>query len=201
MQSLTAYIKQVRSVQWFICVIPLGGQLLKGQTAFVFPPLGPETGVCSVLALALAGVFAILPWMMPAARRLIIAVCTTLALAVSIVSYVYFAQTYVVSIPTPNGRVVVSIGSTRSPFAQRYFPTEISDAEMLMERGPYESEIQKLWTKRSITDARLGLYISYVGCLLLLNFLVGVIAREDDSSQPSTNAASVVSPANHNRRS
>jgi len=53
----------------------------------------------------------------------------------------------------------------------------MTDAEMLAERGPNENEVKKLWTEDSIGLVRLRLFGSYLAVFMLLNFVIGIIAK------------------------
>ena len=182
-RGLTSYAKDVRAVQWFVCAIPIGGRLWQGISPIAFPPLGADTGTSVFFAVALSGVFAILPWALPLRKiKTALLCCSVLLLLGSAVSYFLLSQRYVVSIPLPDGsKLSVSVGSVRTAFADQYFQGE-TDSEMLSSRGPYENEVKKLWTEDSIGRARFGLYVSYLATLVLLNFTIGVVAKSGKAS-------------------
>ncbi len=73
-----------------------------------------------------------------------------------------------IGVPSSGTQVQVSIGFTRTDFAEVNF-NGISDWEMLRDRGPEEEQIWKLWTPKSILIARLALYVAY--CLSLLSLV------------------------------
>jgi hypothetical protein len=203
LETLKDYVKKVRRIQWFICTIPLGGHLLKKESAFGFPPLGEEPGIWIFFVMVLCGVAAILPLAIPIRRSKVpLLVISCLLLLCSTVGYFYLGQKYIVSIPAgDHGKLSVSVGFVRTPFANevagvladqknealtddntgkgRLSASDITDTELLMEHGPYESEVKKFWTESSIDKVRLGLFISYLGVLMLANFVVGLIAIGD----------------------
>jgi len=176
-ENLKTYIKNVRVIQWFICAIPLGGRLLRKESALAFPHLGPNTGTFVFLAIALSGIAAILPWALSLPKhKAQFLWCSFVLLVCSAVVYFSFSQRYVVPIPIPDvGNISVSVGNVRTTFADQNFLGK-TDAEMLMDRGPYENEVKKLWTENSIISVRLRLFVSYLATLMLLNFSIGLIA-------------------------
>lgn len=180
-QNFSAYAKSVGVIQGFICTIPLGGRLLLKQSAFVYPPLGTDTWNFVFLVMVLSGLAACLPWAVSFRKRRTKALllwCSCLLLGCSVGTYFWLSQRYIVSVPLPDGgKLSVSVGSVRTPFAIQNFPGK-TDAEMLMARGPYETDVQKLWTEDSIDSVRLRLFLSYLCALMLLNFVVGLIAKE-----------------------
>jgi hypothetical protein len=186
-QSLKDYLKKVRKVQWFICVVPLGGWVLKGHWKNLFPIVGDEDAnlLCLTLTGVLASVGAILPLAFTATKaRLSILLTSLLLLIFSAAAYWTLAERYIVSIPTPNGKLTVSVGSVRSPFANDVAKEACpqygcTDAELLMAEGPYEDRVHKLWTEDSITGVRLKTAGSYAAIIFLLNFIIGVFAKQE----------------------
>ena len=69
---------------------------------------------------------------------------------------------YVRRVPMPaiGLEVPVSIGYQRTPFALQTYP-QWSDWEVLHDRGPWEEQIQMLWTPHSIIVVRVLLWLSY----------------------------------------
>jgi hypothetical protein len=57
--------------------------------------------------------------------------------------------------------------------------SDVTDADLLMERGPYENEVKGLWTEDSISWVRLRLFGSYLGSFMLLNFFIGLVAKDE----------------------
>lgn len=79
-------------------------------------------------------------------------------------------QPYVRRVPVHsiNLEVPVSIGYERTAFALQWYPKS-DDWEMLHDRGPWEEQIQMLWTQRSICVVRVLLWVSHT--LILASFL------------------------------
>jgi hypothetical protein len=180
---LKEFAKKVRKLQWLVCCIPLGSQLLNRKPAFVFPPLGAGTLAMTFAATAVAGVAAVMPWALPLRKwKTVGLIAVFISLICSAVSTFYFWEQYVITIPLPNGNErSVSIGTVRTPFANQYF-SGVSDFEMLEARGPYENEVGMLWTRASLLNVRLKLFSSYLAVLVLLNLLIGMLAKLDRSS-------------------
>jgi hypothetical protein len=74
---------------------------------------------------------------------------------------------YVRRVPVPSMglEVPVSIGYQRTDFALQWYPHS-SDWEMLHDRGPYEAQIQVLWTQHSIRVVRGLLWLFYTLTLI-----------------------------------
>ncbi len=184
-QSLTEYIKNVRKVQWVICAFPLGGWALHGHWKYLFPTVGTDGAsfLCWTLATLLAGVGAILPWAIDTGRaKLLVLLVCVLFLIFAASAQFYLNEKYVISIPIHGNSLTVSIGSERSKIANDYVRDQCpncTDAELVMAAGPYENEVRKLWTTRSIIFVRLEMFASYAAMLFLINFFVGVVAKQD----------------------
>ena len=185
-QTLSNYKRIFRAIACFVCAMPIGGWLTKNRFIHLFPPLGDValTGLALTAATILAGISAILPLKLtiPSKRSIVFVPCFILA-CLSAVSYFYLSQEYVVSIPLPEkSPVTLSIGSVRSQFALEHFKKEDTNADLLRAEGPYEDSVQKLWTPASILSVRLRLFLSYLGLLVPINFIVGVLAKADKAS-------------------
>lgn len=94
-------------------------------------------------------------------------VCASIAL--------YMPYVRVVSVPSVNSEVPVSIGYQRTDFALQTYP-QSDDWEMLHDRGPWEEQIQKLWTLRSICVVRVLLWLSYTLALACFLAVVSLAA-------------------------
>jgi hypothetical protein len=190
-QSLKEYLKNVRKVQWFICVAPLGGWALKGHWKHLFPIVGGEDANLRLLMLAmiLAGIGAILPWTFSATKaRMLILLPSLFLFIASATAYWNLTERYIVSVPIPHGSLTVSIGSVRSPFANDVAKDKCpqygcTDVELLMTEGPYEDRVHKLWTEDSIMKVRHEMAGSYAAVLFLLNFIVGLFAKQDQQGR------------------
>jgi hypothetical protein len=180
-QSLSDYTKFFRVVKWFICAMPIGGWLIQNRIAFFFPPLGDSvlTGLALTISTLLAGIAGLLPWKLKAEnpKTPLLTMIFFCALG-SALAYFYLSQKYVISTAIPDRHpFTVSVGSVRSNFAQENLH-DYTDIEMLQQEGPYEERVQKLWTKDSILSVRFWLFLSYLGWLIPLNFIVGIFAKQ-----------------------
>jgi hypothetical protein len=81
--------------------------------------------------------------------------------------YIRFVR--VVPIQNENAEVTVSVGYDRTLFVSSSQELlNLSDAELLIARGPTEDQIQKLWTANSITFVRVSLWACYTFILVCL---------------------------------
>ena len=165
--------------------MPIGGWLTKNRFIHLFP-LGDAalTGLALTAATILAGISAVLPLKLtlPGKKSLAFVPCFIVA-CLSVVSYFYLSQEYVISIPLPEkSPVTVSIGSVRSQFALDHFKKDDTNADLLRAEGPYEDSVQKLWTRESILSVRLRLFISYLGLLVPINLIIGGLAKAEKAA-------------------
>jgi len=97
-------------------------------------------------------------------------------------------------VPAANLEVPVSVGYQRTDFALQWYPRS-DDWEMLHNRGPYEEQIQKLWTLRSIIVVRVFLWLSYtlaLACFLAVASLaVYQHASEEPPGEPKTTSPGI----------
>jgi len=188
-QSLSNYRKLFKTLAVFVCLVPIGGWLARHKIIDVFPPLGGDAvnQLALTVATVLFGVAGVLPWKMDTDRRTK-ALTTGVAFGISLASaafYFYLCQEYVVSVPLPNGSTItVSVGSVQSQLAQETLPSSTTNIRLLEEQ-PDEEGVHKLWTEQSILSVRLRLFLTYIGRLLPINFILGLYARQD----PKTPAA------------
>jgi hypothetical protein len=130
----------------------------------------------------LAGIAALLPWKLNTTKLmtplLILGFLCTIG---SALPYFYLCQKYVISTTIPEKHpLTVSIGGVRSKFAMENEKLRNeTDAEMLQELGPYEDKVQKLWTPESILSVRFRLFLSYLGWLVPINLIIGILAKAE----------------------
>lgn len=184
-QPLKEYISSVKKIQWVICAVPLIGWVLPGHWEYLFPTVGSDSArmFCLTSTTFVAGIAVLLPWASDTSKtkRSILLLCVFLFF-LSIAAQFYLNQKYVISIPIHGTERTVSIGSERTKIANAYVRDECpecTDADLVMQVGPYENEIRKLWTERSIIRVRGEILASYAAMLFLLNFIVGMLARKD----------------------
>lgn len=185
-QSLKEYIKSVRRIQKFIYVIPLGGWVLVGHWKYAFPVVG-DSGAnfrCLTLTMVIASIGAILPWAFKTSKaRLRVLLPCFLVLLVATTAYFHLTEKYVISVRLGNGDyLTVSIGSERSKEANELCPN-CTNMQLLERAGPYEDKIQEFWTEDSINSVRMEMFVSYAVMFFLLNLIVGVFARQDQTPE------------------
>ena len=186
-QSLKEYIKNVRRLQWFIYVIPIGGWFLKGSWKYVFPVIGDEEASfrCLALTMILAGVAAIAPWTIDNMKiKRVMLWVSCLLLVASVISYGYFSSKYTICVPTRNGNNrCVSIGYERQTQITNECAQEqghrCSDTELVERAGPYEDRVRRLWSDESIDKIRRYESISYAAMVSLLNLFIGLLAKRE----------------------
>lgn len=191
--TIQEYYKSFLSLQGAFAIIcgllpPVSNFLLPGR---IFPPLGNETNLSQAFVL-LFGL---------AVTYLVFFLCrdsTTLTVhrairACFLLAVIFFCfyfglhMRFVRSIPVPSthGEVNVSVGYTRTNFANTTFKAD-NDWDMLRYRGTDDEEIMRLWTTTSIYVARSTLLFSYLGSMLALialaSFGVLLHVRDRNSS-------------------
>jgi len=114
------------------------------------------------------------------------------------VCFFYLFQEYVISVPLPNGSALtVSVGNVRSEFTLKNFPESPTDTELLQQEGPYEDQVQRLWTRASIISVRLRLFLAYLGWLVPLNLILGILSQVE----PTAGAPKPKSSRPHSKKS
>jgi hypothetical protein len=149
-------------------------------SAYLFPPLGDMTsaarfGVC-LLAIVLTYIVFYANTTSPHRfRQLLVAVIVSF---LSLCCYLVLYSLYVRSIDVPAAKSVihVSIGYERTGFAQHTFGSD-SDLDMLKARGTDDDQISKLWTLRSLTIARLSLFVALCAFVLPLVWVFSLGVR------------------------
>ena len=158
-----------------VAALPLLSLALKDAvSSYAFPPLGgiegpARLGACGFCAFATYIVFLLWNGAQPNALRKRAGILFVSALVLFVgylAAYHGFVRT--IEIPAQHSSLTVSVGFTRTEGAKRAFGPEISDEEMLRDRGMTEEEIKALWTGPSIVIARLTLLILYLACAACL---------------------------------
>jgi hypothetical protein len=159
---------------------------------YFYPPLGDaqriaQAGTVGFLFLTTFVVFACCQ----SARKIrpvvpvILMVGSILCMCALIALYALYVRN--IPIHSVNLEVPVSIGYQKTEFALRTYPNS-DDWEMLHDRGPYEEQIQMLWTRRSIIVVRVFLWLLHtlaLTCFLSVACLaVYQHAAEEALSEP-----------------
>jgi hypothetical protein len=170
--SLRSYFAGFVSIYGGLAAIPFVSALLgvvfkdSGKWAeALYPPLGDVQNLAEVVS---AGVLIATPFLVYLSLRLsrrISAAVPALLIAVVIVCFVALMGLYGffvrrVSVPSIDAKVWVSVGYTKTELARQFY-RGLSDWEMLHDRGPYEDQIQILWTPGSVYIVRALLWLCY----------------------------------------
>ena len=187
--SLKGYYQAYKSVlglfATLLALFPLANLFPLGNEIFL-PPLGSSTALASAISAAFAllssfAVYALRP--VRTARGVIGCAIVSFACAVA-----YFAATdlYVreVAIPSENASVRVSIGATRTTFADTFFPGQ-TDEQILRGRGLDDEQINRIWTRGSVLRARLILWLTFSLCILFGTASLGFGILGDTNSNPA----------------
>jgi|SRR5579862_8216784 len=175
--TLTYYYKHFQSVFGALAAligsIPLLSLLVHDSFGkYIFPPLGGFETVAGIVAFVLVVQSTFIVFFMQDGdfiqskqrrnRGLLILLCGSV---VALVTYLMFYTAFVCTTSVADKVVTNSIGFERTQFAQQTFGG-VENCAMLKERGPYENQVRKLWTMRSIVIIRSGLLLAYLVCLL-----------------------------------
>jgi hypothetical protein len=158
---------------------------------YLFPPLGDAQAIASALTLITLLVVTYAVYVScyyarkshPSTPFLLLAGVGVGAIAL-IGLYIPFVR--VIDIPSAGLRIPVSIGNEPTDFATRTYP-HWSDRSMLHDRGPSEETVQRLWTYRSIWEARAMLWLAYtftLSCFLAV-VCIGVYRYASESGHGS----------------
>lgn len=175
--TLTDYYKRFQSVFGALAAligsIPLFSILVHDSVGkYIFPPLGGFETVAGIVAFVLAVQVTFVVFYMKDAefiqsrqRRIGRLFRLLGGSLVALLAYLMFYTTSVCTLSVADVVVTNSIGFERTQFAKQTF-VGLENCEMLKERGPYEGQVRKLWTMRSIVIARSALLVTYLICLL-----------------------------------
>jgi hypothetical protein len=199
--TLRGYYAEFKSISGalagLLSSLPLLSKLIPSGhlSAYVFPPLGPIELLARIgvvifaLATTYGAFFVRSRTNNDNTKRIVggfilgfLCFCVYLALSTRFVR--------VIAIPSTNSSVQVSVGYERTDFAKENF-ANVSDWEMLRERGTDEEEIWRLWTVRSLLTVRVLLFVTY--CLSILALVAafgwGVLAQSGERPEPRFTAS------------
>jgi hypothetical protein len=200
--TIGRYYKSFASLQGALGCLPFLPPVLKaflsdssGIAEYLFPPLGDSQQVvfAGTVGLLLFTTFVVftccrLAQTVRASVPAILMFGSTLGVVVLIALYVPYVRS--VAVPSVHLEVPVSIGYQRTDFALQTYP-QWDDWEMLHDRGPWEEQIQKLWTTRSIIVVRLLLWASYTLSLVCMLSCVSLAVYQHASEEPPPKPKSV----------
>jgi hypothetical protein len=196
--TLADYYTSARGVATAIAAValPFASKVVPSEpSTYFFPPLGDIDGIARIglvvlcLAVSLLVYFIVSDHVPKSPARVI--VVSLVVFVVCLLGYLAAYERFVrrIDIPTRDTTVVVSVGYDRTDFANQSFATK-SDWDMLRARGTSDEEIENLWTKHSVTVARLGLFLScafmIASALFLFTFAVMHNISVVGASKPAT---------------
>jgi hypothetical protein len=185
--SISQYYKGFKSFYGLITGIPLvvpGLRLCVPDSSalagYLFPPLGDAQHLLLTLTVAILlvltyVVFVCCRGVRKVPRKAFLALLGGMVLGPGALIPLYASFVRRVEIPSVNEEAFVTIGYQQTDFAVQTYPQgKWTDWDMLQDRGPWEAQIQKLWTRRSISIVRVSLWVSYLmtlACLISIGSL------------------------------
>jgi hypothetical protein len=142
---------------------PLSSALPESVGDRVFPPLGDIQPAARAVAAAVALASTFVVFLSRKSLRNLSGLQSCATLLAAIVFFSLYLAVYIRSVKHytgANSEVTVSIGFERTEFAKKNYGDN-NDIEMLKAYGPREEEIQKLWTYKSLIEARVSLWLFY----------------------------------------
>jgi hypothetical protein len=149
-------------------------------SAYLFPPLGDMTTAArfGVSLLAMVSTYIVFYVDVTPTHRfrglLFLVIASFLSLCCYLALYSIFVRR--IDVPATKSVIHISIGYERTSFAQQTFGSE-SDLDMLKARGTDDDQVSKLWTLRSITIARLSLFLAFCAFVLPLVWVFSLGVR------------------------
>jgi hypothetical protein len=198
--TIRQYCKSFKSLQGMFAAVPLVSPLagfllhefapnLNVFSAYLYPPLGDVdplalAGTVCLLLLAVLVVYFCCEILRRVHASVPILLWCLCAVGICALIGLYSWSVRIIPVPSENMEVAVSVGYQRTDFGLQTYPGW-SDQEMLHDRGPWEEQIQKLWTHRSIAVARALLWLSYTLALTCALVIVSLAVYQDASEQAS----------------
>jgi hypothetical protein len=138
-------------------IIPV---LTPATPVYGFPPIGDATSLARVglVCLSFLVTFIVYFWKGRRWPLFLAFLLAFAALSVYVALYSHFVMR--IDVPPQDSVIRVSVGYERTQFGQSNFAHD-SDEDMLRARGTSDEEIKKLWTYKSLSIARLSLFVSY----------------------------------------
>lgn len=174
--TLARYRNELKSVQAFAFALPVISGVFDPH-ALTFPPVGDDSGPYKLVAMAVVGASAYLPYfLLPKSRRgLVVGVLFALFL-ISGCIYLGLNAIYEVTIPRPSGLPVFVIrGSMRVPDLRPPYDT-MSDEQLIEHAGQTDDALEKVYSRSSLIANRAKVFVAYVAALALLELFLGSCA-------------------------
>lgn len=194
--TVAQYYKGFKKLYLLFAAIPIVPVLLRPfipdssrVAEYLYPPLGDvqqlaSAGTVGFLLLITLVVFMCCRF----ARRLrtIVPILLIVGVVIGVCVWIGMYVSYVrrIAVPSVNLEVPVSVGYQRTPFALQTYP-QSSDWEILHDRGPWEEQIQKIWTPYSIFIVRAILWLSYTLTLACFLSIVSIVVYQHATEEIS----------------
>jgi hypothetical protein len=174
--TLSDYRKELKSVQAFAFALPVISTFFDPH-AVIFPPIGDDSGPYKLIAMALFGSSALLPYfLLPKSRRGLVVGVLFVLFAVSGAIYLVLYARYVVTIPRPSGSPVSVIrGTLRSPTLKPPYD-KMSDEQLIEYAGQTDDALEKAYSRSSLIANRAKVFAAYVTLLVFLELFLGSCA-------------------------
>jgi len=182
--TLSHYRKELISVQAFAFALPVISTFFDPH-AVPFPPIGDNSGPYKLVAIAIAGASALLPYFLsPKSRRGLVVGVLFALFVISGCIYVGLNASYVVTIPRPSGSPVFVIrGTLRNPNLKPPYD-KMSDEQLIEHAGQTDDALELAYSRSSLLANRKKVFWSYVIALALLELFLGSCAAE--KKEPDT---------------
>jgi hypothetical protein len=176
--TLTHYRKELKGVQAFAFALPVISAVFDPH-ALTFPPVGDDSGPYKLVAMAIVGASAYLPYfLLPKSRRGLVVGVLFALFVISGCIYVGLNGRYAVTIPRPSGSPVFVIrGTTRNPSLKPPYST-MSDEQLVEHAGQTDDALEKVYSRSSLFANRAKVFVAYVAALVLLELFLGSCAAE-----------------------
>jgi hypothetical protein len=182
--TFSQYRKELKSVQAFAFALPVISTFFDPH-AVTFPPIGDDSGPYKLVAMAIFGAGALLPyfWLPKSRRGLVVGVLFVL-FVISGCIYVGLNSSYVVTIPRSSGSPVFVIrGTLRNPNLKPPYD-KMSDEQLIEQAGQTDDALERAYSRSSLLANRAKVFWAYVTALVLLELFLGSCAAE--KKEPDT---------------
>jgi hypothetical protein len=176
--TFSHYRKELKSVQAFAFALPILSTIFNPH-ALPFPPMGDDSGPYRLVAVAIVGASAFLPYfLLPKSRRGLVVGVLFALFVISGCIYVGLNATYAITIPRTGGSPVFVIrGTLRNPDLKPPYDT-MSDEQLIEHAGQTDEALELVYSRSSLLANRAKVFAAYVTALVLLELFLGSCAAE-----------------------
>jgi hypothetical protein len=182
--TLSHYRKELKRIQAFAFALPVISTFFDPH-AVTFPPVGDDSGPYKLVAMAIFGASAFLPYfLLPKSRIGLVVGVLFVLFVISGCIYVGLNASYVVTIPRPSGSPVFVIrGTVRNPNLKPPYD-KMSDEQLIERAGQTDDALGLEYSRSSLLANRAKVFWAYVTALVLLELFLGSCAAE--KKEPDT---------------